>query len=242
LGIRSRPTRSQRAAIAAAQEKFDTYKSQAFAIDGSTLHPKSKDAAYSMQCPSPIGFEDNGVTQFKCASGTCEDCGVYCRPCVEEKIQKPIKYYSFKRLPTCSNCGSLDAGSKICPTCVQLHSDESKRGKIKNRQHLVWNHTTMEEFNKLYTETLKQYNLHRFKFLILSKKFVIDVRQKTLRPGEVCLQHDFSEALKLVHNEEVSVLLNFIVIYTLSSFLVLTSLFPFICFFFLHSRYKASTS
>ena len=84
---------------------------------------------------------------------------------------------------------------------MKVHSDESKRGKIKTRQHLVWNHTSIEEFNKLYTETLKQYLMHRFKFLILSKKFVIDVRQSTLRPGEVCLQHDFSEALKLVHNE-----------------------------------------
>ena len=80
----------------------------------------------------------------------------------------------------------------------------------------------------MYTETLKQYLMHRFKFLILSKKFVIDVRQSTLRPGEVCLQHDFSEALKLVHNEEVSVLLNFVVIYTLSIFLLLTFFFPFL--------------
>ena len=76
----NRPTRPERIAIAAATEKFDTYKSQAFAVDGSTLHQKSKDAAYSMQCPSPLGFEDSGVTKFKCASGNCEHCGVYCRP------------------------------------------------------------------------------------------------------------------------------------------------------------------
>ena len=72
----SRPTRAQRTAIADAELKLKTYFSQAFAPDGSTLHSKSKDAAYSVQYPPPPGFEDTGVTSFKCASGDCEDCGL----------------------------------------------------------------------------------------------------------------------------------------------------------------------
>ena len=32
----------------------------------------------------------------------------------------------------------------------------------------------------------------------------VDVRQSSLKQGDVALQHDFSEGLKIVHNEEVS--------------------------------------
>ena len=94
----SRPTRAQRTAIADAELKLKKYLSQAFAPDGTTLHSKSRDAAYSVQCPPPQGFEDTCVTSFKCASGDCPDCGLnrpelglYCRPCLEEDILKPIK-------------------------------------------------------------------------------------------------------------------------------------------------------
>ena len=157
-----------------------------------------------MQCPPPPGFEDTGVTSFKCASGNCKDCGIYCRPCLEEDIEKPIKYYSFKNLPTCSFCGALPDNSTTCSNCVEKYAElEDKRGKIRKRKHLAWNNTPLSVFNKLYDDTLEKYVLHRFKFLILSKQFVIDVRQKRLKPGEVCMQHDFSECLKIVHNEEV---------------------------------------
>ena len=169
-------------------------------------------AAYSVQCLPPPGFEDTGITNLKCASGDCDVCGLnlsdsglYCRPCLEEDIQKPIKYYSFKNLPTCSHCGALPDGSKTCSNCVEKTELENKRGKIRKRKHLTWNNTPLAVFNKLYNETLPKYVLHRFKFLILSKQFVIDVRQKRLKPGEVCLQHDFSEYLKIVHNEEVCI-------------------------------------
>ena len=167
----SRPTRAQRTAIADAELKLKTYFSQAFAPDGSTLHSKSKDAAYSVQCPPPPGFEDTGITNFKCASGDCDVCGLnlpdsglYCRPCLEEDILKPIKYYSFKNLPICSHCGALPDGSKTCSNCVEKTELENKRGKIRKRKHLTWNNTPLSVFNKLYDETLPKYMLHGLSF------------------------------------------------------------------------------
>ena len=60
------------------------------------------------------------------------------------------------------------------------------------------------KFKELYLKTLAKYFKHRFKFLILSKKYTGDIRQESLIPGEVFLQHDFAEALKIVHNQEAS--------------------------------------
>ena len=37
----------------------------------------------------------------------------------------------------------------------------------------------------------------------MSKKFIIYVRQNSLRSGDVALQHDFTEALAITHNEEI---------------------------------------
>ena len=200
-----RPTRAQISAIDAATSKLETYKLEAFAPDGGTLHPKAKDAAYSVQCPSPPGFEDTGITRLECASGNCPNCPAYCRPCEEGEAKRAIKYYSFKNMPTCSNCGALSEKAKTCSNCITLYKSESKRGKVGTRKHLVWNHDPLSVFNKLYDLMLPKYNLHRFKFSILSKQMVIDVRLKTLKPGEVYLQHDFSETLKVIHNEEVCI-------------------------------------
>ena len=36
-----------------------------------------------------------------------------------------------------------------------------------------------------------------------AKSNTVDVRQQSLRPGEVAIQHDFTEALTLKHNEEI---------------------------------------
>ena len=36
------------------------------------------------------------------------------------------------------------------------------------------------------------------------QKMTVDVRQSSLKQGDVALQHDFSEGLKIVHNQEVS--------------------------------------
>jgi hypothetical protein len=200
-----RPGSQRSGPIADARAKFTKYKSEAFGTDGSTLHPKSKDAAYCDQCPSPQGFVGTGVTRFQCAYGTCPSCGDYCRPTTEQECEeKHIKFYSFKNLPTCTICGALPEGSTTCTYCVANVKVENKRGKIRRRKHLALNHQMLKVFDTLYIDTRKIYKIHRFKFLVLGKKFIIDVRQKSVRPGEVCIQHDFAEALTIVHQEEVS--------------------------------------
>ena len=101
----------------------------------------------------------------------------------------------------------MPENSTSCCHCVAKHKIEKDRGKIKTKKHLILNDQPFEEFFKLYESTLQKYRIHRFKFLVLSKKLTIDVRQKSLQPGDVALQHDFSEALKIVHNQEVSFIL-----------------------------------
>ena len=196
-------TREKREAIALAKATLNVYRDQAFDGDD-TLHPKSKHAAYSIQCDPPEGFQGSGITKLKCALGQCPDCPKYCQPISEQTVERPIKFYSFKRLPTCSSCGALPENSTSCCHCVAKHKIEKDRGKIKTKKHLILNDQPFEEFFKLYESTLQKYRIHRFKFLVLSKKLTIDVRQSSLQPGDVALQHDFSEALKIVHNQEVS--------------------------------------
>ena len=198
-------TKQRREQLALAESTLHVFKEQGFDDGGDALHPKGKDAAYSMQCDPPPGFEDSGITKLKCALGDCPDCGEYCQPISEQtEVEKPIKYYSFKNLPTCSSCGALPEKSKSCPLCVAKHPQEKDRGKIRNRKHLSLNDQPFDVFFKLYLKTLKNYRIHRFKFLVLSKKMTVDVRQSSLKQGDVALQHDFSEGLKIVHNEEVS--------------------------------------
>ena len=68
---------------ALAEAKLVKDKSQAFGSDG-VLYPKAKDAAHAFQCPSPAGFEDTGITSWKCASSCCSKCGKLLVPDAEK--------------------------------------------------------------------------------------------------------------------------------------------------------------
>ena len=50
------------------------------------LHEKIKNASYCMQCESPKGFEDSGLTHISCALGKCEKCRTYPRPAAEVEL------------------------------------------------------------------------------------------------------------------------------------------------------------
>ena len=54
-----------------------------------------------------------------------------------------------------------------------------------------------------YTKSLDNFTLYRFKYLVLGKTYVSDVRQNCLRSNEFALQHDFTEALGIKHNQEI---------------------------------------
>lgn len=197
------------------EAKLVKYKSPSFGCDGA-LYPKAKYAAYAFQCPPPAGFEDTGITSWKCASGRCCKRGQLPVPDAEKDWVTPVNHYVFKNLPACGSCGALPEGSISCSICALKPGDQ--RGKIGKRKHLVLDRKPFTKFKKLYyLETLEKYCIHRFKFLILSKKHTADVRQETLRPGEVCLQHDFVEALEIVHNQEVSLLVSIIFVSTTSN-------------------------
>ena len=50
---------------------------------------------------------------------------------------------------------------------------------------------------------MNRYKFHRFKFLLLSKRFTTDVRNNTLQLGEIGIGHDFTEALSITHADEI---------------------------------------
>ena len=177
------------------------YKSEAFSSDGGSKYPKAKHAALAIQCVEPNGFESTGITAWRCASGCCKNCGKLPVPKAEEDWDLPVDHYIFKYLPSCSKHGTQSPDCKVCPKCIK--KPVGARGKWGKRKHLVLDRKPFPEFKELYLETLKNYCDHRFKFLILSKKRTTDVRELTLRKGEVSLQHDFAEGLKIVHNQEV---------------------------------------
>ena len=45
--------------------------------------------------------------------------------------------------------------------------------------------------------------MHWLKMLLLGKKFVLDVRKQCVKPGSVVIEHDFTEALTIRHNQEI---------------------------------------
>ena len=74
-----RTTRGQIEAKKGAQLQFDLFEEEAF-VDDQDLHPTAKDAALSIQCDSPAGFEGSGLTKLKCASSKCDLCPAFKRP------------------------------------------------------------------------------------------------------------------------------------------------------------------
>ena len=213
--VEGKVTRERKEQIAIAKAKLTLYKSEAFGTDGGPLYPKAKHAADAMQCVAPNGFKGSGITAWKCASGDCTNCGKLPVPKAEEDWDQPVNHYIFKYMPTCSKHGTQSSDCSKCPKCVGI--SVHMRGKWGKRKHLVLDRKPFPEFKKLYLETLKNYCQHRFKFLILSKKRTTDVRELTLRKGEVSLQHDFAEGLKIVHNQEVKL-----------------HHYPFVCFVYLY--------
>lgn len=54
-----------------------------------------------------------------------------------------------------------------------------------------------------YSAALLKHTLHWFKFLMLGKQHCIDVRENNLQPGNIAIQHDFTETLNIIHNGEM---------------------------------------
>ena len=74
---------------------------------------------------------------------------------------------------------------------------------------------SFSEFWDEYKEGLEKYKLHRWKFISLLKANTVDKRKNCLQVGDVALQHDFTEALTINHNSEVSTAL-FVVVFIFS--------------------------
>lgn len=105
-------------------------------------------------------------------------------------------------LPTCSRCGSLEQGMKECKICAKIKT-ESCRGKFSSRKHLCVKEENFQVFWDLCKKKLADFKLHLFKFRMLSKSNVVDVKRKCLQPRDVAINHDFTEALTLEKNEAV---------------------------------------
>ena len=120
-------TRAQRTVMDEAMNKCLDHKAQAFADDGSALHPTPKQAVLCIQCDPPNEFANSYFTRLKCASGNCNECPAYERPTAELTTSKRIKFYSYEKLPNCSKCGALPAGTKTCTICAKKKDEEEER-------------------------------------------------------------------------------------------------------------------
>ena len=179
--------------------KISTYQRQAF--EGSEpLHARGRHASECIQCSAPKDFEGTGITRMRCASGLCRRCGIhkYQRPKAEKETKKVIRWYDYQKLPTCSHCGAMPDGTVEC-----THCPISKRKPLANRNHLALQEKSFPDFWKEYSLSLSSFTMHRFKMLVLGKTYTTDVRKNSLRENEFALQHDFTEALGIKHNQEI---------------------------------------
>ena len=113
-------------------------------------------------------------------------------------------FYTYEKRHLCSKCGVLKKGKKTCTKCDGSNAKKTKIGKVRERKHLVLKHKPFQVFwDDYYIKKIKDYRMHLWKMIILGKKFVGDVRDKALRRGDSSLGHDFTEYLKVEHNEEI---------------------------------------
>ena len=145
-------------------------------VDDKALHPKAGDAVDSIQCDSPPGFEGTGIVKFECAAGLCPDCPTYQRPVTESKFKKPIYFYCYKNLPTCSKCGAYKLGTKVCNFCSKK-KNTNDRGKFNTRKHMAHANLPFQALMLKYKKDLKGFKFHRFKYLTLGKAYTTDVRR-----------------------------------------------------------------
>ena len=75
-------TRGQIEAKKGAQLQFELFKEEAF-VDDHDLHPTAKEAALSVRCGSPAGFEGSGLTKLCRSAGLCANCPDFKRPSFE---------------------------------------------------------------------------------------------------------------------------------------------------------------
>ena len=161
-----------------------------------------------MSFTSP-GFEDTGITRLICALGQCPDCPKYKQPKAEQNNEDLIRWHEFKKLPSCNKCGALPEGTTACIYCPTKFKKKKKLyGKLKTRLHLAFDEKPYSSiFCPLFQKIINKYKFHRWKFLVLGKKNIVDKKNATLQFGDVALQHDFTEALTIIHNHEVSVMI-----------------------------------
>ena len=171
------------------------------------LHAKAKHAAWCIQCGPPTAFKDSGLTHIKCALGDCDKCGNYPEPTSEKSLgtsDEKIFFYTYELLNTCTKCGPLQKGKTKCTDCCSPKNNPKKKGHIRKKKHLILKHKSFRLFwNEYYLKQLKSHRLHLWKMIVLSKQYTNDVRDDSLREGEVGIGHDFTEYLKVESNEEI---------------------------------------
>ena len=96
----------------------------------------------------------------------------------------------------------MKSGTKECKFCKKKRNPKN-RGKVTTRKHLTLDELKFPKFWDHYHQKLSKFKFHQFKFIALSKAYTTDVRRRSLQQGEVAIGHDFTEALCIVHNEEI---------------------------------------
>ena len=141
--------------------------------------------------------------------GQCLICPKYKQPEAEVNNDDLIRWHEFVKLPTCTKCGSLPAGTTLCPLCPERFKKNKKLyGKVKTKLRLAFDEKPFSStFWPIFETVIPKYKYHRWKFLILGKQNIVDNKNARLRLGDVGIQHVFTEAMPLIHNQEVCVMI-----------------------------------
>ena len=123
-------TRAQKNDKAILSSKITIYKGGDFDASNEPINKTCSEAVMCIQCEPPIDFDGTGLTRLRCANGTCDDCGVIQRPTAEMNCEKLIRWYEYKVLPHCTECGPLEFGKSKCETCLK----QKTRKKLVNSQ------------------------------------------------------------------------------------------------------------
>ena len=97
-GLPDGRTRKERDAKQDALHKPAFFSAQAFVGDRD-LHPTAREAALSIQCDSPEGFEGSRLTKLCCAAELCVQCPDFQRPEFELTANDSIKFFASNLSP-----------------------------------------------------------------------------------------------------------------------------------------------
>ena len=185
---------------------------------GEPLHQRGKHAVAEIQCPPPIPFDQDSLPRYDCAKRLCTECPTYKLIPTKKNatVDDPCNsFHQYKTRYKCSEYDALKKGIKVCQKCerrrkknVEFKTEGRRKryriGRLTSSLALIHYKLPVNEFiEHYYSPHLTKYKWHRFQYTILSKRYITDVRLKTLLKGDLGTQQEFAERCKMEFQGQV---------------------------------------